>query len=216
MNLSEMRTRARLYLDDENAGQFTNGEVTNLLNAAQQHVAQVIEEKDPYRFTDIETYSILADPDAYEVQFPADFKKVLLVERSDGRDIPIVCSYVDFRRRHEGMSATEMDPAFLGHPKFYLRGKWLGIVRPSTNMTIKVWYSRRLPDLVNDGDTSDVPSEHHDLICLDAAKRGFGATGVAMPQELRELYDRQVSELQFSVSTRQSQDATQVRWVPEY
>jgi hypothetical protein len=73
--------------------------------------------------------------------------------------------------------------------------------------TLKLWYSKVLPDLVEGSDTatSEVPIQYHDLMCLEAAKRGFGSTNADMPKDLKDLLDQGLQEMVVQIEQRQRQ-----------
>lgn len=219
MNLSELRTRTRLYLDDRNGDRYTSAEITALLNASQQRLQKVIDASDEMYFSDIETYAVVADTDARECQLPTNFRKVIQVEAVMDSGPPVGLEYVDFRKRHESglinYAGADVSTAGATRLRYYLRGNWLGIVAPTQAYTIKLWYTRRLLDLSSDSDVSEIPVGYHDLLCLEAAKRACGAENRAFPGELSQLHMDGLAELQVFTKRRQMHRASRVNYVPE-
>lgn len=222
MNLSAMRTRTRVYIDDRGTTstnqRFSDTELTNLLNAAQEEVQKVMDDADEMYFSACQTYTVVRSDTSYEFTLPTDFKKVVTAERLSDNDVydPIPAKWVTFATRHFEAPPTTYRPLGGDVPCCYLRGTKLGVVNPAANYTLRLWYTKKIADLSADSDTSDIPTEFHNLICLYAAKLGAMSEGRALkPEFLVELQD-EIARLAMHVESRQKQQVRGVHYVEEY
>ena len=214
MNHSEMRTRTKIYADDRSTDRFTSPEVTAFLNAAQEDIQRSIDEVDKLLFVDVETFTVQVDADAWEFTLPTTTRKVLLVE-SLATSPPTPLHYVDFRRRHSEVlpplaNLTDTDAGYAMLPKYFVRGNKVSIVSPREGFDIRVWFLKKVADLVGDLDTSEIPDSYHDLVCLQAARRAYGSVNRVMPQELAEILAKGLDDLVNDAQDRQSQEAKYV------
>lgn len=216
MNLTEMITQTRIFIDDRSADRFPDSEVISLINVGQEDVQKQIDELDRLFFSAVETFSIAAHSDAYEMTLPTDCRLVTHVEVvQDGVGLP--CTYVDFRRRHDGASVLPGVAASSGYGnasdlKFYIRGQSIGFVSPSQAFTIRLWYTKRLPRLSIGADVSEIPREFHTLVCLCAAKLCYGSVNEQFPGDLAERWVQGMNDVQAYLRNRQSHGANYMKY----
>lgn len=215
MNLSAMRTRARIYGDDRNSDIFSDSELTALINSAQESVQKVIDNEDEKYFCGVETYSVVANADSLEFELPTGCMRIRQVEKvTTGRPQP--CVPVDFRLRHDSIAAVVDDVSgSTGTLFYYLRGTKLGIVAPTEAATIRCYYTKKVTDLSGDSDVSEIPLEYHDLVCLLAAQLMYGSQDRPMPVELRNRLDYEMAKIPADVQNREGQAAKTVRYVED-
>ena len=80
-------------------------------------------------------------------------------------------------------------------PRYHVEGNTVRLIpRPSAGMTIQLWYTPRLADLVNDSDVLDGVSGWEELVIVDAAMKALvkegsdiGALAMAKSAKLREI-----------------------------
>ena len=216
MDLSAVRTLARLYLDDRNSTRFSDTEILPLVNAAQAEIQKVVDDADEGFFSGVQTYNISACTTAMEATLPADFKKVILAERivSDGDPIPV--KWVIFQRRHIEHALIGGYPGLATRPVCYLRGNSIGVVEPKTSYVLRLFYTKTIADLSADTDISEIPSEFHGLIALYTAKLGFGSESRMLPGALAEEFRDQMHRLTMHVEQRERQEPRSVVYVEEF
>lgn len=208
MLLGEMVAVTRDYLDDPQGRRHKRPNVVRYLNAGQDDLKRVIEQADEGFFSTCVELSVVSGDNDYEFDLPADFSKLLQLERlTDGSPNP--AEPVRFQRRHPIRDDRFLPAGFATAPTYYLRGNKIGIVKPDTSYTLRMFYSQNLDRLDQDSDETVIPRDYHDLICLMAAKRGFGAEQRQMPPDLNQLRQEQVVQLTGYIEDRQRQ-------TPEY
>lgn len=215
MNVARQLKLIQRFLQDPHSDEWDRDELLEFLNFAQEVMYKEIVEADESYFEAIEEYNVTAAPnDSLEFDLPSDCAKPKTVERlSSGSPIP--GSFVEFQDRniygapqtYSGMGATG--------PVYYLRGTKIGIVSPTTSYTLRLYYIKTLSDLDQDGNTSEIPSEHHRLMCLYAAKLAMSTEGQALEPDLLTEFDRLYQQFKTFVDTRKRQQPSYVRYIPD-
>ena len=211
MHLSEMITRTRLYLDDTASDRFTEDtEITAFINAAQEECQKAIDEADEAYFSAVQTYTVVPCATDLEFDLKPDFKKLVLAEGLyEGVDAvqAVVVPFIGRHRAHCYVTG--------GEPVEYLRGTKLGVVEPTTSYTLRVWYTRRVPDLTSSTDESELPGEYHNLVCLYAARLGFISEHRETPQVLEREFEIEMNRMTSHIESRQLQTPRTVHYVEE-
>jgi hypothetical protein len=210
MNLSEMRDRTKLYLDDTANDRFTDAQVTGLINAAKDEVQKSIDEADEGFFSAVQTYSVVPCETSLEFELVEDFKKLILAEGLYAGIDPVPAIIVPLSERHR-----MHDLSTGGEPVIYLRGTKIGVVEPTFDYTLRVWYTRRLPDLVGDTDETQIPAEYHNLLCLYAARLGLISEHAQVPPDLDKEFEQEMNRMSAHIEARQLQSPRTVRYVEE-
>jgi len=201
MTLTQMLAQLRIYIDDRNADLYSDADLTLVLNQGQLDVERLISALDQQFFTHVETFTIAADSDAWEVALPADCRSIISVERIDVSP-PVLGKYIEFRQRHTYATINLLAADF----KWYLRGTRLGVISPQNAFNIRVYYTRILAALSQGTDVSEVPGDFHNLICLLGAKRILGPIG-RWSAALQDLENTQTAQIPTFLGRRQTQDA---------
>lgn len=207
----EMKKLFRAYTNDAEGDRWPDtGDVTatTFLNKGQETVQDVIDEADEDFFMKGVSYPVVASTDSYEFTLQPDFKDVIRAERLVPGEKPLEIDVVPFAQRH--------DPPPLGHGvgTIYIRGNKLGVVAPQDSYTMWFWYTKRLVDLVADGDVSEIPLEWHKLVVLQSAR-------LAMASENRDFsawegeYQQDMDRLVRFIRRRQRQDPKYVSYVAD-
>lgn len=210
MILSAVRTLAQTYLDDRAGTRWPPATILPVINHAQAEIQKIIDDADEGFFSAVQTYNISACTTSMEADLPADFKKAILAERIVSDADPIPVKWVPFQRRHREHSFLEPYPGTGAVPVCYLRGTKLGVVEPGSSYVLRLWYTKKIPDLSSDSDTSELPSEFHGLLALYAAKLAFGSEGRALPPSLAEEFRDQMYRLTMHIETRERQESRSV------
>jgi hypothetical protein len=205
MNLTEMRTQARVYLDDRNSERFTDAEVTLGLNRAQEELQKLIDDTDEMYFSAGQNYNVIASTTSYEFTLPTDCKKVLLAERLSADTDPVPARWTQLARRHFEYTNNLFATNSVASPLCYLRGTKIGVVKPGSTYTLRIWYTKRLADLVSTLDTSEIPAEYHGLMCLWGSKFLTGSEDRPFSEDLEEELQAGIIRLTSHMEQRQKQ-----------
>jgi hypothetical protein len=213
MTLAELITHFRIYADDRNSDRYTDDtEPTLLLNRAQAEAQKKILAHDETYFTACIEHSIAASPNGQsEVTLPTDFSRALAVERLTSSE-PVPAKWVSFGRRHLESTGEDVfvDSAMIDRPLVYLRGNKLGVARPKTGYTLRIFYNKQLTDLSDDADVSEIPLELHNWLALHAARLAILSEGQAFP--LEQQYQEELADFASIIGHRQTQGTRTVHY----
>jgi len=207
MTLVEMKQLFRAYIDDEFGDRFPDSGTVNpvtFLNRGQEAVQDIVDAADERYFSKGQDYTVVSTFDAYEFDLPTDFKTLCAAERLTG-DQPIPAAWCSFADRHVDPRSAPWLVGLEDSPLLYLRGRKIGVVRPESGYTLRVWYTKKIPDLVNDADISLIPLNWHPLVVIHAAKLAFHSERRDASQWLDE-YNREVSSLAEFIEGQQRQE----------
>lgn len=202
MQLSEIRTRARIYLDDRGTStRYSDSEINGLINAAQEEIQKIIDDSDEYYFSAVQTYNVVTCTTTLEFSLPADFKRVILAERimTDGSD-PQPAVWAAFPRRH--LAHTQNCSL---SPTCSLRGTKLQVIEPEESYTLRMWYTKKLPDLSADSDVSEIPLEYHNLLALYTARVAIASEQRQFNPTLEQEFQEQMGRLIRHIEHRDAQ-----------
>lgn len=176
MTLSELKGLCSYWLDDLQFGYFTEAQLTYWLNNAQYELAyRLINAGQNYYTKCVET-SIVADQEDYVL--PTDFKKLHRLRRVDGSgssETTVAMLPVTLNERN--LSAT-----LQGSPTAYtiVKNRLRVLPTPSASSgKLRMDYTYRVTEMVNDTDTPDAPEDYHEYIAVLATKNGFIKDGRA-------------------------------------
>lgn len=171
MQLSEIRTLALSYLDDPNGGYFTNSVMLQFINKASREVQkQLLQAGENFYVTAQQTTLV---PSQSEYILPSDFRKVnrleVITQGTAPNESKIVLESISLQQQDILSNST------IGVPNAYVLKKNRLILFPAPDNTyvLRLWYSYRIADMVNDTDIPDVPYEYHEYIAILAAIDGF-------------------------------------------
>jgi hypothetical protein len=171
MQLSEIRTLALSYLDDTSGGYFTNATMLQFINKAAREVQkQLLQAGENFYVTAQQTTLV---PSQAEYILPADFRKTDRVELvTNGlppNESKIVLASISLQQQ------DILSNNAVGTPNAYVLKKNRMILFPTPDQAyvLRLWYSYRIADMVNDTDIPDVPYEYHEYIAVLAAIDGM-------------------------------------------
>lgn len=214
MTLTEMIARARIYLDDRNSELLTDAEVTALINIGQEEIQKVINEADENFFSACQCYNVVPTVTSLEFTLPTDLMKIIQAERVVTSGDAIPAKWVLFQRRHLD-NMGNVWPFLTTQPCCYLRGTKLGVVEPTETYELRVWYTKRLAALAAGADTSEIPVEYHNLVCLHAGRVGLGSQGKLFAEPLAQEYNDSMHRLTQHIEDRQKQTPRNVIYIDE-
>lgn len=201
MTLSELRTLARYWLDDDEGGYFTNAMMLVFLNNAQRELQKkLLKAGEDYYTICVETSTVASQRD---YQLPSDFIKLFRMERitqgtgdtaSTERLYPLTRNEIDVAHYNTAGGSTQ------GLPYNYVINKNTFSLYPVPNeggKIIRLWYAPRVTDMAADDDTPDAPEDWHEYIAILAARDGFLRDGRSMsPIESKLIYfERMLDEI---------------------
>ncbi len=215
MTLADMKKLLRIYLDDRQADRWTDDtELELFLNEGQREVRKEILQVDESFFEECQSYTVVPDTDSYEFTLPTDFLKVRVAERIVAGEVPVPATWTVFSQRHQWEPTYwEVTTGRVVRPVCYLRNNRLGVVKPDSSFTLRVFYDKRLADLTQETDVSELPEEFHKLVVLQAAKEMLAAEDRVFG--LQDEYNRQMLNIPLVLSSRQKQEPRYVRYIPE-
>jgi len=206
--LSAMQTSLRGLLgeDNPNGSWFTPTFLTDQLNGAMQELYNEMVEASVDFFTKTTAINLTVSTELYNL--PADFYKVVLVERTD-QVVPVPIRPIDITQRSRYLYST-VNPSSLvvGELRFYLQGVQIGLVPLPTDSTgVVTLHYVPTPVLmagVNDTPPAGWPANHHEVIVWGAAKR----CGVR-DKDLFKLFDDNHKRLWEALKAHLNQRQTQ-------
>lgn len=184
MNLGELVTAFRLYVDDWSGTQFNHEQVRSFLNASLQDLKRHMQRIRPQHFQGVVSFTTVAGFDL-EAELPEDFSGIQSVERHDPGFPPRPMTELTFKGRHDG-ETKDIARQNSWTDGYYVRKRKFAIPVASGAYTVVVYYTRSLVKLVEDDDAPEIPEDFHDLIALGAAKKAFGSMVRKFPTELEE------------------------------
>jgi len=173
MNLSELKLAFFDYVDDPKQDQFEEAQAVRFLNTAIRIICRKVDAAaDQKYFVRCALFNVVNANSIDQVfDLPADFKRVVLLELINGTEEPVECEWIDFNRRN---SRPQWPPHHLNDirsPLCFIKGKQFGVVRPTADHELRLWYSYVPQNLTDDDDELlEIPRDHHDTIALKAAQ----------------------------------------------
>lgn len=166
---------AASYLNDRQLRYWSKSELAVYINEAQDELAEHINRIYREYFISSSTTPTVGDQALYSL--PVDMVELISMEVVD-----------DLTTDEEPQDLTEI---LLTHKKFYeildaanekksyqyffIQGNNFKLTPKPANSTefVRIFYVKRLTPLVADGDVSQLPAEHHELLAIDCARRAL-------------------------------------------
>ena len=204
MNFTRLKEQTALYLDDPHQTRHLDAELAKLINAGLQDVKRAMEDGNPSYFNSSTTFSVTSATDVFEANLPADFSVVTHVENTSNSP-PTAMEPESFKERHPVYDKRFLPNGVQTVDLWYIRGNKFGVVAPSTSFTAKMYYTQSLPEVTKTDESSLqlIPTDYHDLIALNAAKRGYAIEQMRFPISLDEIREEQITQLRAYVTDRQ-------------
>lgn len=187
MNRGELRNLALVWLDDLNAGYFTVAQVDIWLNNAQRTMQKkLIKQAQNYYLLCKQTTLVIGQQDYV---LPGDFKKLHRLE--------VVISGTGANEQRSPvvpMTLNQQDMTTLGPGVpglyFFKKNRLSLWPIPNQTLTLRLYYTYEVADMVFDTDEPDAPESYHEYIAILAAKDGFirdGRTSAQLDQKAAEF-----------------------------
>lgn len=218
MTLLEVIDAARILLNEplssgrtfpDNTSSFwTDSQLTTFHNLIQQELQQTIVQADEDYFVTQSFLSIVAGTAEYAL--PTNTIKVVRVE--DNRDVQSPQELQPVTINNRGLMYP---PSFFMNSQatwnggYYLRGQQI-VLTDTPNYTnasaIRLHFVRRLADVSNGSDTSELPGEHHRALVWGVVKYAlFQEQAEAAYVQASGEYEKMVTRIQKEVEARQIQ-----------
>jgi hypothetical protein len=165
----ELQNSTAYYLDDLEFGYFTKAQVKRWLNNAQREAQKLLLLSNENRYVKCVNTDIISNQCDYLL--PADFLKLhrLAVVTDSAQNTnyfvtPITINQQDLIISKEGA------PAY-----YYLKKNRISLLpKPNvSNYKLKLFYSYKVTDMVNDVDVPDIPEEYQEYLAILAAYDGL-------------------------------------------
>jgi hypothetical protein len=197
MTFLQMQTLSSTWLSDPNNGYFSLTTVKLWLNNAQREAQKLVEQAFEGHFEKCAETTLVANQREY--QLPDDFKRVVRLE--------VVLSGTTFQteqtQRLSKITPNQQDRLErVGTPAaYYFKNNQLILVpAPDTAKTLRLTYTYRLSNMVNDNDESEIPEDYHELIPILATIDGLIQDGrdigpmMAKKQHYEEMLKRDAEQ----------------------
>ena len=185
MTLADLQNLTAYWLDDVNFGYFTKPQINVWLNNAQVECQKILlQAKANYYVTPVQTTLVVNQNDYV---LPADFMtehrlEVVMSGTTPNEDLlplsPITINQQD------------LVPNRTGTPQFYFLKK--NRIRlypaPDTALTMRLYYSYQVSDMVNLTDVPDIPAAYHEYLAISAAMDGLlkdGRSNAQMAEKIK-------------------------------
>ncbi len=190
---------AQSYLGDRQGAEWSKAEIINYLNREQETLATVINEIYETFFVSSATTTTVANQSTYAL--PSDLVHLMGIDVGDsvGDEDGQKLTEVHFTDRnfYTRLQAVNEKRSF---GFFFVTGQQLRLTPKDAGggKTMRIFYVERLDDMVVDGDTSRIPVQHHECLCMGAARRARIKTG-ERNMVLETMYSERVELLKMDV-----------------
>lgn len=174
MTRQDLRNLCLYWLDDLNAGYFTNTQVNAWLNNAQRECQKQLLDCGERWYLTCATTSTIVNTDCYQV--PSDFAKLerleLLVQGTltSGASGQTWAEIGDATLNEQSMlnyGTAQPSTVSIGKNCIYLRPV------PDTSYVMRMYYSYLVSDMNDDTSSPDVPTQYQEYIALLATMDGY-------------------------------------------
>lgn len=208
--LAQLRGRTRRFIDEPVQANYSDADINFALNTAQQEVATEISLVDEKYFVNTTPTTITSVVDQQFYDLATDFWKMTRFQ--DGLT-GIMLKFGDFSSDGDegyGSIPSLVDSNQMAY-KVAIVGNSLSMlpVPTTAGITSKYWYVPLLKSMVDDTDTSDIPINFVDLLCIQAAIDML-ISDEDDSSALERRYNRRFNQLVRATRDRQQQDPKHV------
>lgn len=171
MNFGQLQTLVSVWLDDVNFGYFSQAQVKVWLNNAQIEAQKLLLEAGQNYYVQRWQTSLVVNQSDYIL--PSDFMKLhrleLVVSGTVPNETVQVINPVTLNQQDLISNTQDAYPAY-----YYIkRNRLVLLPYPQQVLTMRMYYSPEVADMVNDSDVPDVPAQYHEYLAVLAALDGF-------------------------------------------
>ena len=163
MNRSEIRTSVRKLLNESTAGFWSDDDLNNYINMANQRVNSIIAASRSDFFTVSATFNTISGTKSYA--WPTDCKYIRRIEVYDTSD-PSNILKLDEMKFPRTEAVGSWDISYPGQPRMYIsRGGQIDLYPiPDSVYPLRIYYEPRQSDLATDSDSPLSPVDFHDML----------------------------------------------------
>jgi hypothetical protein len=171
VNLAAIIELTRQYLNEPSAAFWTDAQLKVYINVAARKVHVLIKNVSRYHFTTRSTFPTVAGSEWY--QLPGDCKDIKhvskIVAASDNQEVPLSRAPSD--NAFTFTDSPLVDNASSDNPnQYWIMGESMRLIpKPTSVVTIRLYYEARITALVNGVDTPNCDEDYHDMIAKWAA-----------------------------------------------
>lgn len=176
---------ASSYLNDRTHKMWSKGELIAWINEAQLALAAKINQIHKEHFLKFDEQTAPVANQAY-YNLPADLVKLMgidvLGDPTDRDPANLVAIPMTDRRFYEALEQVQSKD---NYRFFFVAGTSFRLLPEPGGVTtekFRIHYVKRLTTLVNNGDVSEIPVQHHELLAIDGARRALVKTKQANAQ----------------------------------
>ncbi len=187
MTLSDLENLTAYWLDDVNFGYFTKTQIDVWLNNAQAEVQKMLlQAKANFYVTPVQTTLVVNQAD-YVI--PSDFMvehrlEVVISGAPPNEDVVPLAPMT--------LNQQDMVPNRIGTPQFYFlkKNRIRVYPAPDTALTMRLYYSYSVANMVNSTDIPDVPTPYQEMLAIYAARDGLikdGRSNTAIMEKMAQF-----------------------------
>lgn len=193
MQFSDIRTMTLNWLDDVNGTYFTPAMVNQWINNAQKETQKLLLQSNQNWYVKPVQTTLVVNQSDYVM--PQDFLKEhrieIVVSGSPPNEDVVPLAPITVNQQ-------DLVPNHTGQPQwyFYKRNRFTLFPCPDTALTLRLYYSYEVVDMVLDTDIPDVPVQYHEFLAVLATIDGLLRDGrdVTAFIEKRLYYEKMLKE----------------------
>lgn len=183
--LAQLETMVATWLDDPNFGYFTRPQVDVWLNNAQAEVQkQLLQAHVNFYLTPVQTTLVVNQNDyVLPIDFMTEHRLEIVMSGTQPNESVIPLAPITLNQQ-------DLVPNQTGTPQFYYLKKNRIRVHPApdTALTMRMYYSYLVGDMVNSTDQPDIPPAYHELLAVMATMDGLlkdGRSIMSMQEKIK-------------------------------
>lgn len=204
MNLGEIRSMARTWLNEPTASFWTDAELNRFIDYGSKKLDRTIITLDRNMMLPSVTFTTTANTKAYGL--PTDFQSMVRLEHYVASDVSDIDKIDEIRfPRVEGQG--EWPVSSTGKPsRYFIRDKQIEFLPcPDDAYTIRLYYNKLQTAMTVDTDIPPSPSDFHDMIALWAVILALPKNGDS-PDHFVGLYKEREKDLSEALVGRDGGD----------
>lgn len=166
MNLGELRTMVRGFLNEPVAAFWSDAELNGHINVGHRKLYNFIRNLSQYNFTTRVTFQTVVNQEYYKL--PGDLKSMKLISILNDNNDEEWLDYNPWPHPENWTTRTALSTDVTGFPQaFWMMGDSLRISPiPADISTIRIYYEARLVDLTADADVPASDVDYHDMCAI--------------------------------------------------
>lgn len=174
MNLSQIRSLTRTYLNEATAAFWTDAELNDVINVGCRKVHNLIKSLNRHHYTTRATFSTVSGTEWYNL--PSDLKSLRIVSREDSDGVEVRLTKAHMPDPFAWVGTYQFDTTVSSSTALYAPVQFLQLgndIRlipiPQSAVTMRLYYEARFVSLSADADTPTFDEDYHDMAAKWAA-----------------------------------------------